>query len=305
MFAAAALSAAAAPANAATPIVLENEKLRAEIVPAWAGRLMFFGHKGGENVLWTQPEAADFGCHPDGTPMWKNVGGEKTWVGSQGPGWRAFAGISEGAAWPPPAWFDSMPLRVVRADPKSAVLRSDAHRGGDWSVAMEREFTLEEDCLVIRQRLIVEDFGANGTKALPDDDRRLWSVAQVPQPKLVMMRPCGEGRHTKFGPIGEPLPEVGSGWARIDLFGTEKPAKICADGDALAMPLADGGWFLIEQTAPQPFLDAIAEPGRAMVYASPNDFKPSAYAELEFAAYGPDAEQTLRMSLPSTLPAAR
>ncbi len=47
---------------------------------------------------------------------------------------------------------------------------------------------------------------------------------------------------------------------------------------------------------------AIAEPGRAMVYASPDDFKPSVYAELEFAAYGPDAEHAVRFSLPKELP---
>lgn len=283
-------------------IVLENQNLRAEIVPAWAGRLMFFGRKDGENILWTQPEAADFGCHPSGTPMWKNVGGEKTWVGSQGQGWCEFAGKTEGGVWPPPAWFDSMPFRVVKADPKSAVLRSSTNRGGDWVVAIEREFTLEEDKLVIRQRLIAEDFGARGPKPLPDDDRRLWSIAQVPQPRLVMMRLCGEGRHIKFGPLPAPEPEDANGWSRLPISASPEPGKICADGDALAMPLADGDWLLIEQTAPQRFLDAIAEPGRAMVYVSPDNFEPSAYAELEFAAYGPDAEQTLSFSIRDELP---
>lgn len=297
--AATAVSAAAAPTPAATPVVLENETIRAEIVPAWAGRLMSFGRKGGANVFWTQPEAAGFGLQPDGKPLWKNVGGEKTWVGSQGPGWIAFA--NGGPNWPPPAWFDSMPMRVVRADPTSAVLRTDSHRGGDWVVAMEREFTLEADGLRIRQRLIPEELGAGGPKTLPDDDRRLWSVAQVPRPSFVMMRVTGEGRHVKFGPISAPEAEGGAGWARIDIPGSEKPAKLCADGDALAIPF-ENGWFMIEQTAPARFLSAFNEPGRAMVYASPDNFKPSVYAELEFAAYGPDAEQTLRLSLPDALP---
>lgn len=293
------LCAALRSASASTPLVLENETLRAEIVPDWAGRLMFFGRKGGENVLWTQPEAADFGCHPNGTPMWKNVGGEKTWVGSQDAGWRAFAGIEEGGVWPPPAWFDSMPLRVVEAGPKRIVLRSDAHRGGDWIVAMEREFTLEEDVLVIRQRLLPEDVGARGPDVLPDDDRRLWSVAQVPRPAFVLVRLCDEHRHTKSGTISDPIPSHDAPWARLEIPNSEKPSKINVDGDALAMPLANGGgWLLIEQTAPERFLKAFAKPGRAMVYASPDGFKPSEYAELEFAAYGPDAEQTLRLSLP-------
>ena len=303
-------SLAALPALCTTPcaaspvpsLILENDTIRAEIVPAWAGRLMFFGRKGGVNVLWPQPAAADFGCHPDGKPMWKNVGGEKTWVGSQDAGWRAFAGIKEGAAWPPPAWFDSMQMQVVKADATNVVLRSEAHRGGDWVVAMEREFTLEADGLSIRQRLLPVELGAGGSETLPDDDRRLWSVAQVPHPAFVMIRLCGECRHSKPDPLPAPDPADVPGWARIVIPKSTKPGKLNADGDALAVPLADGGWFLIEQRAPSRHLAAFATPGRAMVYASPVNFKPSPYAELEFAAYGPDAEQTLRLTLPKDLP---
>ncbi|MBR4612138.1 MAG: hypothetical protein IKO40_05415 [Kiritimatiellae bacterium] len=301
--AATALSSIPQATAATTTIVLENDNLRAEIVPAWAGRLMSFGRKGGENVLWTQPEAADFGCYPSGTPMWKNVGGEKTWVGSQGAGWRAFAGIETGSAWPPPAWFDSIPMNVVESSPNHLVLRTAAHPGiRGWVVAMEREFTLEADVLVIRQRLIPEAIGDDGPAVLPDDDRRLWSVAQVPRPAFVMMRLIGECRHVKFGPLPAPDPDGVPGWSRLVISNSDKPGKICLDGDALAMPLADGGWFFIEQTAPERFLTSFAEPGRAMVYTSPDDFKPSVYAELEFAAYGPEAEQTLRLSFPRELP---
>lgn len=298
-------------AIAATPgaaevetIVLENDAIRAEIVPAWAGRLMFFGRKGGGNVLWTQPEAANFGCHPNGRPKWRNVGGEKTWVGSEGAAWRAFEGIdgATGNVWPPPAWFDSMPMEVVAADATNAVLRTAPHRGGDWVVALERAFTLEADALVIRSRLITEDAGARGPVALPDDDRRLWSIAQIPRPAFVMIRFCGEGRHTKFGAISAPEPSA-AGWSRIAIPDADAARKISADGDALAVRLADGsGWLLMEQTAPERCLSAFATPGRAMVYASPDDFKPSIYAELEFAAYGPDAEHAVRLSLPRQLP---
>ena len=59
-----ALVPAAALADAADPppdsIVLSNAALRAEIVPAWAGRLMSIGRPGGTNAFWTQPEAAGF-----------------------------------------------------------------------------------------------------------------------------------------------------------------------------------------------------------------------------------------------------
>ena len=111
------------------------------------------------------------------------------------------------------------------------------------------------------------------------------------------------GRHTKFGEISAPEPDAPDGWSRIDIPGADAARKLSADGDALAVRLADGsGWFLMEQTAPERSLSGFAEPGRAMVYASPDDFKPSVYAELEFAAYGPDAEHTVRFSLPKELP---
>ena len=103
-----ALVPAAALAAAADPfpdsIVLSNDVLRAEIVPAWAGRLMFFGQPGGPNALWTWPEAARLTVDENGNPAWRNLGGEKTWVGSQGAGWRAFVGKESGRVWPPPAW---------------------------------------------------------------------------------------------------------------------------------------------------------------------------------------------------------
>ncbi len=99
-------------------LVLENDAIRAEIVPAWAGRLMFFGRADGPNVLWTQPEAARFTIDAGGKPVWRNVGGEKTWVGSQGRGWRAFAGKESGSVWPPPAWFDSEQTLSLRIGPR-------------------------------------------------------------------------------------------------------------------------------------------------------------------------------------------
>lgn len=295
---------AATEISPSTPsVVLECGDLRAEIVPAWAGRLMFFGRKGGRNVLWTNPDASDAVFDQNGNPRWPNFGGEKTWVGSQEECWLAFAGKDKGTVWPPPAWFDSMPLRVVHSDPTNLVLRSDAHAGGDWVVAMERSFSLGPDRLVMRQRLLPEAIGSAGAEPLPDDIRRLWSITQVPRPDFVLLHPWGEARHVEHDHIPAPVPSEVAGWMRIDLAQMSGSGKMEADGDALAMPLADGtGWFLLEQAAPKRFLDAFASPGRAMVYGSEPDFKPSPYAELEFAAYGPDAEQTIVFSFPDTLP---
>ena len=292
------LAAADAHSSAAVPLVLENDAVRAEIVPAWAGRLTFFGRPGGTNAFWTQPEAAGFTVDGNGNPVWKNVGGEKTWVGSQGRGWRAFAGKESGSVWPPPAWFDSEPMEVVSADSTRVVLRTAAHRGGDWVVALERSFALEADALVMRQRLLPESAGAPGPEAVPDDDRRLWSVSQIPRPDRVFLHLAGEGRHVRDGVMPAPVPTGRPGWAAIDVGGMADVGKLAADGDRLAAPLPDGsGWLVLSQTAPARHLSAFETPGRAMVFASKPDYRPAPYAELEFAAYGPDAEQTVEFRI--------
>lgn len=254
---------------------------------------MFFGRSSGANVLWTQPEAADWTSDANGNPVWKNVGGEKTWVGSQGAGWRAFEGKESGRVWPPPAWFDSMPMDIASRDPSNLVLRTGLHNAGDWSVRLERSFSLDGCQLVIRQRLIPESYGKLGPAAVANDHRRLWSVAQIPRPEQVVMRIVGQGRFDSKN-FPEPKAAGHPGWVAFDVGSVSGDGKIAADGDRLAAPLADGsGWLVISQTAPARHLSAFETPGRAMVFASAPDFLPSPYAELEFAAYGPDAEQTV------------
>ena len=99
-----------------------------------------------------------------------------------------------------------------------------------------------------------------------------------------------------------PVPSDIPGWSWIHLSDTTTDGKIEVDGDALAAPLSDGsGWFLIEQTAPARHLSAFEKPGRAMVFAIRPNYRPSAYAELEFAAYDEDAEQTLTFRLTPSL----
>ncbi len=283
-------------------ILLTNSSLRVEISPEWAGRMMFFGRPGGVNALWTNPEAAAYTIDTAGKPLWKNVGGEKTWVGSQRRGWRAFAGVEKGRVWPPPAWFDSMPMSVVTTSPTNAVLQTGVHRAGEWAVSLERAFTLLGDRLVIRQRLILPDAAGVSEPPITNDMRRLWSVAQVPRPDRVAIRLVGEGRLCEDASLPAPVPSDIPGWFWIDIAGKDEAGKIETDGDALATPLSDGsGWLVIEQTAPARHLSAFERPGRAMVYASKTTFRPSAYSELEFAAYGPDAEQTLTFRIAPSL----
>ena len=145
----AAVDAFAVPAT----LVLENGAIRAEVVPEWGGRLMFLGRPGGKNALWVNPAAAANTVDDKGKEVWKNVGGEKTWVGGMGL-WKGFKDDPKAKGWPPPAWFDSAPLEVVRANATNILLRSAAHTSGDWTVALEREFTLREGGLEVREKLL-------------------------------------------------------------------------------------------------------------------------------------------------------
>ena len=300
--------ASAAPAAPPESLVLENAALRAEVVPAWAGRLLFLGRPKGPNLLWTDPGAADVPEYVDGRRQWRNFGGEKTWVGTQEEVWPLFATTNrDGTVWPPPAWFDAMPLSVVRADATNILLRSGFHgcRDGSWTCAIEREFTLFADRLEIRQRLLLPEGAARaGETPKPDDPRRIWSVTQVPRPDRVALRLCGGRRTVRNGGIPEPTPSGDAGWSELDIASLSASGKLEADGDALAVRLSDGtGWLVIRQSAAPRHLAAFNRPGRAMVYVSPKDWRPSPYVELEFAAYGPDAAHTLDFRILDSTPA--
>lgn len=274
-------------------LVLTNDTLRAEIVPAWGGRLMFFGTATGANAFWTNPNAVTNTVDAKGRPVWKNVGGEKNWMGIES----RWAGFSpDGKAWPPPAWFDSTSLDVVRANATNVLLRSPSfHTSSNWTVSLEREFTLVNDRLIVRQRAIPPlDAKSEDLVAVPDDTRRIWSVTQIPCVDKIGVRTVGKGR-TKLYDKCPPLSRTGAdGWATLDLTGVERHARITMDGDALAANLPGVGRLIIEQTAEPRHLATFKIPTRAIVFTTGTEARdPSPYIELEFVAQGPDAEQTL------------
>ena len=327
----AAMSVASAWASAGSEsLVLDNGLLRAEVAPAWGGRLMFLGRPGGGNALWTNPSAATNTVDAKGERVWRNVGGEKTWVGEMGL-WKDFDDVPDDKSWPPPAWFDSAPLDVIWANPTNILLRSAAHTSGDWSVALEREFTLVGDRLVLRQKLLdatrekqTDLFAANAAhenaksvrteqirvmnqKPLPDDLRRVWSVTQIPLVDKVEAHLTGEGRAQYFfgcPPLSKP--DCG-GWASLDLSEAPVNARVTLDGDALAATIPGVGRLVIEQSADGRHLESFETPSRAIVYTTGRKAKPSKwsgggsspYIELEFVALGPDAEQTLTFRIES------
>ena len=285
---------------------------------------MFLGKPGGKNALWTNPSAAT----NDAVKVWCNIGGEKTWVGTMET-WKGFNGGGEAPHWPPPIWFDSAPLEVVRANETNMLLRSGFHMSGNWTVALEREFTLAEDRLEVREKLWDCSQIANVHKSqvntndncnlsfvnndahLPfvnnDDRRRVWSVTQIPLVDIVEARLAGEGRTEYFGNCPPLSSRDSTGWSKLDLSVAPQHARVAFDGDALAAAIPGVGRLVIEQTADEKHLSAFATPSRAIVYTTGKDFASSKwtgwcrepYIELEFVALGPDAEQILTFRIES------
>lgn len=287
-------------------IVLANAALRAEIVPDWAGRMVFFGRPDGPNALFANPGAASATTNASGNRVWKNVGGNKTWVGEMEAAWPGFQEPPSDAFWPPPAWFDSEPLEVVRAGATNVLMRSGVHTNAAiaWTVSLEREFTLLPDRLVLHERLrsFPESRSTTCDKNTPpapsaDDPRRIWSNTQIPLVPNVAIRRCGDCRWRLLRDSPAPVPrEDGSAWADIDFSDPPKHARIDADGDAIAAEIPGVGTLLLEHSAPARCLSPFATPSRAIVYAT-GRAAALPFAELEFVALGPDAEQTVAFRL--------
>ena len=285
-------------------IVLGNAALRAEIVPAWAGRLVSLGRPGGANALWTNPPAVTSAPTNGEDRIWRNFGGNKTWVGEMEAAWPGFQEPPADAHWPPPDWFDAAPLEVVRANATNVLLRSGSHTNAalGWAVALEREFTLLPDRLVLREKLSDSGRKDFASSAAPDDPRRVWSNTQIPFTPHVAIRRVAEGRERLLRGCPAPTPRGdGSNWADLGLADAPQHARIDADGDALAAEISGVGWLLIEQSAPERHLSAFATPSRAIVYTTGGAAR-NPFVELEFVALGPDAEQTTSFQILESRP---
>lgn len=94
-------------------VELTNDLVRVVVVPS-VGRVMFYGLKGGENLLWENPEFAGKTLvkgeylREEGKPVWANFGGDKVWPTQQD----NFPKVN-GIEWPPDPWFDGSPFRAA------------------------------------------------------------------------------------------------------------------------------------------------------------------------------------------------
>ena len=105
-------------------LILGNGQVEAVVVPA-IGRVMQFRFAGEDDgPFWENAEL--FGKSPDpAASTWGNFGGDKTWPAPQGD-WPKLTS----RAWPPPAAFDSMPVKAqVRGEAIELLSPIDPHYG--------------------------------------------------------------------------------------------------------------------------------------------------------------------------------
>ncbi|MGI5870073.1 MAG: hypothetical protein ACOX9C_11600 [Kiritimatiellia bacterium] len=268
---------------------LENDKVFAEIDATHGGRVLAFGPKGGRNWLWRN-EAAREQADPK---AWRNIGGEKTWVGAIGD-WAEQFGLAR--SWPPPTWFDGSAFSVERAEKDAVSLRSRVSPGDFWKVVLNRRISLADDALVVRSTLETKEM----TEETP---ARMWnwSVAQVPEAKRLAVRLVGRKRAMRGQTTGEAVKPIGreGDWILYDFEDFGVNGLMNFDADAVAAEY-DDGWLLVRHRADPATVEPFEKPRCAVYHSEPaKDVKgdPSkAYIELEFLCYGPNTSMDVELS---------
>lgn len=267
---------------------ISNGKLEAVVAPSLAGRVLSFGAPG-ENLLWTNPSSL---AKPDKSG-WINYGGEKTWVGAIGLGWRETCD----SPWPPPPWCDSQTHSLVSATPSSVVMRSRTSPGEIWQVDLHRSVFFENDSLVIRSRL-----EERAPSSISENRKWNWSVAQAPEPKRLLVRLSGR----KLATIGrEARPLVPSerfgDWVLFDPQILGENGLLDLDADVLCAEYP-AGWLVcrVRRSNETPGITSRT----AAIFRSGKKPDPSQmYIELEFLAYGKSSQMDVLLSrLPPTPP---
>lgn len=273
---------------AADAVSLTNGVLRADFRTEWGGRLVFFGKTDGVNALWFAPENASL------TNEWKNIGGEKTWVGYDE---KWSVADPPHRRWPPPKFCDGDPYEIVSSSATSIVMRSRPG-GGGWGVLVEREAVLREDRLLLTSRLVP----TGGEIVLPREDMWNWSIVQVPfVPEVHAHIECG----AKVSPEDPELKcngvtaTVCGSKLKLSIDPAVEHSKVGFDADAIFARTPAGLLKLTHRAAPE-FLAGRAHGLRAMVCREkslPVPEETRDYLELEFSCTGAGSVQTVEFEL--------
>ncbi len=160
-----------------------NVDCRVVVVPA-IGRIMHYGFRDAENMLWENPALSgirlpdpDTGSFP-GTMEWMNFGGDKVWPMEQGR-WSAV----NGSAWPPDPWFDGA-AHTARLTPEGCVITGPVSRFNGGRSVREIRLAASGTRLSIRQRIekMMPVPAVAGGPVLFTN----WNVTQVRRPERIL-----------------------------------------------------------------------------------------------------------------------
>jgi hypothetical protein len=167
---------------------VRNKSCELVVVPQ-ISRVMHFGLRDGENLIWVADKAK--GQVYDKAGGWHNLGGDKIWPEPQ-----------DKFGWPPPYFFDNAPS--IAEPLKGGVRLKTKSVAPKYGCVLIREFTLdtEKPRVSIKQRF-------EKSEGEPVE-LTLWTVTQVRKPSFALL-PLGAETETKqnyrplnSSPAGEP-----------------------------------------------------------------------------------------------------
>lgn len=162
---------------------ITNAETKVIVVPA-IGRIMYYGLKDGNNILWNNSRF--FGkTLPPGEPYrengkltWANFGGDKVWPTEQS----KFPDIN-GHAWPPDHWFDGG-VHEAEELPNGVKITS---RVSDYCGARSiREITLAEKGTELSIRQTIRKEKRARVNSVELIEYTIWNVTQIRNPYLTL-----------------------------------------------------------------------------------------------------------------------
>lgn len=191
---------------AAQAVRLTNDKLEIRF-SLTLGRLVWFGEKGGKNLLWLNDDKIISDYHKRHPRGYLNFGGDKIWSTPQCLWETVF-----GKKWPPAIPLEGMPWTIVQQSANTLAVKSQLipHLG----IELQRTFTLLEKTPVLVVKNTIRRISANPYPV------QLWSISQLKMPTFCIAE----------------IPEKKTPYSRI-FYNRPEYGKITAQGRVLRQEL--------------------------------------------------------------------
>lgn len=164
-------------------IDISNATTRVVVVPA-IGRIMYYGFKGGENLLWNNIQfravtlPKDEPYRQNGNITWANFGGDKVWPTEQSD----FPKIN-GHGWPPDHWFDGQAQTYELHEDGVTITSPVSNYCGARCI---REIRLAEEGSHLTINQTIEKVKTAGNPSVEPVKYTIWNVTQIVNPEQTL-----------------------------------------------------------------------------------------------------------------------